>query len=197
MPQTFSSPPKAVPLGKVAANAVSRRKGYSTAAPHFHRKQTLQMQFPATTPPVKKASVALRRVRQTRKFKIIFPLNMARAQRRPFKIVPRPAGERAQKAPPSGGAGIEQSEMPERVRAQTTPVKRQFWKIRRFSRIANLKIYFPLIMRSATRSAFKIVLCPAGERTQKMLPLAGEQIRHTTPRCTEKKGVQSQFSFLP
>ena len=60
------------------------------------------MQFPATTPPVKKASVALRRVRQTRKFKIIFPLNMARAQRRPFKIVPRPAGERAQKAPPSG-----------------------------------------------------------------------------------------------
>ena len=102
MPQTFSSPPKAVPLGKVAANAVSRRKGYSTAAPHFRRKQALQMQFPATTPPVKKASVALRRVRQTRKFKIIFPLNMARAQRRPFKIVPRPAGERAQKAPPSG-----------------------------------------------------------------------------------------------
>ncbi len=36
-----------------------------------------------------------------------------------------------------GGAGIEQSEMPERVRAQTPPVKRQFWKIRRFSRIAN------------------------------------------------------------
>ena len=93
---------KAVPLGKVAANAVSRRKGHSTAPPRFRRKQALQMQFPATTPPVKKASVALRRVRQTRKFKIIFPLNMARAQRRPFKIVPRPAGERAQKAPPSG-----------------------------------------------------------------------------------------------
>ena len=95
---------KAVPLGKVAANAVSRRKGYSAAAPRFRRKQALQMQFPATTPPVKKASVALRRVRQTQKFKIIFPLNMARAQRRPFKIVPRPAGERAQKAPPCGGA---------------------------------------------------------------------------------------------
>ncbi|PDX84900.1 hypothetical protein CGS59_02465 [Faecalibacterium prausnitzii] len=68
------------------------------------------------------------------------------------------------KSSPFGGAGIEQSEMPERVRAQTPPVKRQFWKIRRFSRIANLKIYFPLIMRRATRSAFKIVLCPAGER---------------------------------
>ena len=68
------------------------------------------------------------------------------------------------KSSPFGGAGIEQSEMPERVRAQTPPVKRQFWKIRRFSRIANQKIYFPLIMRRATRSAFKIVLCPAGER---------------------------------
>ena len=52
-------------------------------------------------------------------------------------------------------------------------------------------------MRRATRSAFKIVLRPAGERAQKMLPLAGEQIRYTTPRCAEKKGVQSQFSFLP
>ena len=101
--------------GKVAANAVSRRKGHSTAPPRFRRKQALQMQFPAATP----------------------------------------------------------------------RVKRQFWKIRRFSRIANLKIYFPLIMRRATRSAFKIVLCPAGERTQKMLPLAGEQIRHTTPNYAE------------
>ena len=27
-PETVPSPPKAVPLGKVAANAVSRRKGY-------------------------------------------------------------------------------------------------------------------------------------------------------------------------
>ena len=106
---------KAVPLGKVAANAVSRRKGHSTAALRFRRKQAPQMQFPAATP----------------------------------------------------------------------RVKRQFWKIRRFSRIANLKIYFPLIMRRATRSAFKIVLCPAGERTQKMLPLAGEQIRHTTPNYAE------------
>ena len=28
MPETLPLPPKAVPLGKVAANAVSRRKGY-------------------------------------------------------------------------------------------------------------------------------------------------------------------------
>ena len=80
----------------------SSPKGTPWAPPRFRRKQALQMQFPAVTSPVKKASVALRRVRQTRKFKIIFPLNMARAQRRPFKIVPCPAGERAQKAPPSG-----------------------------------------------------------------------------------------------
>uniref|UniRef100_UPI004028B19E hypothetical protein n=1 Tax=Faecalibacterium prausnitzii TaxID=853 RepID=UPI004028B19E len=38
---------------------------------------------------------------------------------------------------------------------------------------------------------------PGRGRAQKMLPLAGEQIRYTTPRCAEKKGVQSQFSFLP
>ena len=70
-------------------------------------------------------------------------------------------------------------------------MKRQFWKIRRFSRIANLKIYFPLIMRRATRSAFKIVLRPAGKRAQKMLPLAGEQIRqrHAVPKRKEAGSV--------
>ena len=35
------------------------------------------------------------------------------------------------------------------------PVRRQFWKIRRFSRIANIKIYFPLKMARAQRRPFK------------------------------------------
>ena len=39
------------------------------------------------------------------------------------------------------------------------PVKKQSGKIRRFSRSANYKISFPLRMRRAKRSAFKIV-CP-------------------------------------
>ena len=39
----------------------------------------------------------------------------------------------------------------------TPPVKRQFWKIRRFSRIAKFKIILPLNMPRATRRAFKIV----------------------------------------
>ena len=37
VPQSFSLPRKAVPLGKVAANAVSRRKGYA----HFPTKSGL------------------------------------------------------------------------------------------------------------------------------------------------------------
>ena len=59
---SFLSTAKAVPLRKMATNAVNRRKGYSTAAPRFRRKQALQMQFPAATPSVKKAFRALRRV---------------------------------------------------------------------------------------------------------------------------------------
>ena len=39
----------------------------------------------------------------------------------------------------------------------TPPVKRQFGKIRRFSRTANYKIFFPLNMPRAKRRAFKIV----------------------------------------
>ena len=35
MPETLQSPPKAVPLGKVAANGVSRRKGYPRQRPQL------------------------------------------------------------------------------------------------------------------------------------------------------------------
>ena len=37
----------------------------------------------------------------------------------------------------------------------TPPVRRQFWKIRRFSRSANIKKYFPLKMARAQRRPFK------------------------------------------
>ena len=67
---------------------------------------------------------------------------------------------------PLGGAGCERSEQTEGVLSRsaalsqkaalqmpfsstTPPVKRQFWKIRRFSRIAKFKIIFPLKMRKA------------------------------------------------
>ena len=51
-------------------------------------------------------------------------------------------------------------------------------------------------MRRATRSAFKIVLCPAGERTQKMLPLAGEQIRQRNAKlCRKERSAGSVFLF--
>ena len=33
------------------------------------------------------------------------------------------------------------------------PVRRQFWKIRRFSKIGNIKIYFPLKMARAHAEA--------------------------------------------
>lgn len=52
-------------------------------------------------------------------------------------------------------------------------------------------------MRRAMRSAFKIVLRPAGEGHKKCSPLRGSKFGNATPSYTEKKGVQSQFSFLP
>ncbi len=52
-------------------------------------------------------------------------------------------------------AGNQRGSLP--LTAATPPVKRQFWKIRRFSRTAK-KIILPLNMRRAQRSAFPIVL---------------------------------------
>ena len=51
------------------------------------QKAALQMPFAVTTPPVK---MRLERSaeRDKREIKIILPLNMARAQRKPFQIVP-------------------------------------------------------------------------------------------------------------
>ena len=51
------------------------------------QKVALQMLFFSTTPPVKMGYRNARRRSDIPKFKIIFPLNMARAQRKPFKIV--------------------------------------------------------------------------------------------------------------
>ena len=63
----FPAQSKGVPLGELAANEVSRLRGYS-------------LPFPATTPPVKMGYRNARRRFCTPKFKIILPLNMARAQ---------------------------------------------------------------------------------------------------------------------
>ena len=67
----FPAQSKGVPLGELAANEVSRLRGYS-------------LPFTATTPPVKMGYRNARRRFCTPKFKIIFPLKMARAQRKPF-----------------------------------------------------------------------------------------------------------------
>ena len=48
----FSAQPKGVPLGELAANAVSRLRGYPPRG-CFRRKQARQLPFPAASPPVK------------------------------------------------------------------------------------------------------------------------------------------------
>jgi hypothetical protein len=47
------------------------------------------MLLPAATPPVKKQLRKIRRFSGVANLKIIFPLNMPRAQRRAFKIIKR------------------------------------------------------------------------------------------------------------
>ena len=39
------------------------------------------------------------------------------------------------------------------------PVKKQLWKIRRFSRVANIKIFFPLFMRKANAERIQNHFC--------------------------------------
>ena len=41
----------------------------------------------------------------------------------------------------------------------TPPVKKQLWKIRRFSRVANIKIFFPLFMRKANAERIQNHFC--------------------------------------
>ena len=79
----FPAKPKGVPLGELAANAVSRLRGYweqvPTRSAALSQKAALQMQFGVTTPPVK---MRLERPagRDKREIKNNFPLNMPRAQ---------------------------------------------------------------------------------------------------------------------
>ena len=69
------------PLG--GAGERSEPEGVASALP----KAALQMSSPSTTPPVKMGYRNARRRSDIPKFKIIFPLKMAKAQRKPFKIV--------------------------------------------------------------------------------------------------------------
>ncbi len=71
-------------------------------------------------------------------------LNQRRRQMETEKIRKTLSGSLRSPAPPKGGAFLYLS-----LAFATPPVKRQFWKIRRFSRIANYKICFPLKLRKA------------------------------------------------
>ena len=73
----FSATAEAVPLGKVASPQAMTEGVARSAA--LSQKAALQMPFAVTTPPVK---MRLERSaeRDKREIKIIFPLNMARAQ---------------------------------------------------------------------------------------------------------------------
>ena len=59
--------------------------------------------------------------------------------------------------------------------ATTPPVKMQYRSVRRRSGIALFKIFFPLMMRKAKRSAFKIVVQPAGLRERHFPHIIGIQ----------------------
>ena len=80
--------------GVVAANGICSAAFYESAAlriafsPFFTGKSaTVDRQFSSTTPSVKMGYRNARRRSDIPKFKIIFPLKMARAQRKPFQIV--------------------------------------------------------------------------------------------------------------
>ena len=77
--------------GVVAANGICSAAFCESAAlriafsPFFMRKSaTVDKQFSSTTPSVKMGYRNARRRSDIPKFKIIFPLKMARAQRKPF-----------------------------------------------------------------------------------------------------------------
>ena len=97
---------KASPFGEVDANAVSRRRGLARSLQRgcFRRKPALQMPLSSTTLPVKMQCRTVRRLPGIVLIKIILPLNMARAKRKPFKIV-RPALPQALRLTARRGSG--------------------------------------------------------------------------------------------
>ena len=102
----FISVPRPLPLGEVDANAVSRRRGLARSLQRgcFRRKPALQMPLSSTTLPVKMQCRTVRRLPGIVLIKIILPLNMARAKRKPFKIV-RPALPQALRLTARRGSG--------------------------------------------------------------------------------------------
>ena len=79
---------KASPFGR--GGCERSELGRSPQRGCFRRKPALQMPLSSTTLPVKKQCRTARRLSGIALIKIILPLNMARAKRKPFKIV-RPA----------------------------------------------------------------------------------------------------------
>ena len=86
----FISLPRPLPLGKVDANAVSRRRGLGRFPQRgcFRRKPALQMPLSSTTPPRENAMPDSPQAVRHCSIKIILPLFMRRATRSAFKIVP-------------------------------------------------------------------------------------------------------------
>ena len=106
VPTSFISLPRPLPLGEVDANAVSRRRGLGRSPQRgcFRRKPALQMPLSSTTLPVKMQCRTARRLSGIALIEIILPLNMARAKRKPFKIV-RPALPQALRLTGRRGSG--------------------------------------------------------------------------------------------
>ena len=84
----------ALPLGELARERLRgfsplkvSRKTFRSAA--LSQKAALQLPFSVMTPPVKMEHRSVRRRSGVPKYKIIFPLNMRKATRSAFKIVPR------------------------------------------------------------------------------------------------------------
>ena len=80
--QSFRHRQKASPWGSWLCAA--KTEGVSSRSAALSQKAALQIPLPSTTPPVKRQFWKIRRFSRIAKFKIFFPLNMARAQRKPF-----------------------------------------------------------------------------------------------------------------
>ena len=83
-----SATAKSRPLGEGGIAVGDDGRGASRRAA-LSQKAARQLPFPATTPPVKMQCRSVRRRSGIALLKIIFPLNMRRATRSAFQIVPR------------------------------------------------------------------------------------------------------------
>ena len=86
--ETLRGLPRALPLGELLSGARLRGLARSLQRGCFRRKPALQMPLVSTAPPCENAMPDSPQAARHCAIKIILPLNMARAKRKPFKIVP-------------------------------------------------------------------------------------------------------------